>query len=121
MMDATASMTSNIAAAKDNVAIIVNKVREAFKTATVRVAFVAYRDYSENKPSCIYSGVRCKQFEIFEFTENIPKFVEVLGKVRAYRGRDIPEDVLGALSQTINLKWQAANKLFFQIGILLIV
>ena len=40
----------------------------------------------------------------------------VLGGVRAYRGGDIPEDVLGALDKTVNLNWEAANKLLFQIG-----
>ena len=106
MMDATASMTRNIAAARRNVASIVAKIKDTFKTATVRVAIVAYRDYTEGK----------RRFQIMDFTDNIPQFIRFMGGVRAFRGGDIPEDVLGALDKTINLNWKAANKLFFQIG-----
>ena len=109
MMDSTASMGKNINGTKSNVASIVDKVKDTFKVAKVRVAFVAYRDYTEGP----------KRFEIMDFTDDIPSFIDFIGTIRAFRGGDIPEDVLGALNQTINLNWTAANKLFFQIGIVL--
>ena len=110
MMDATASMGRNIASARRNVANIVNRIKSTFKSATVRVALVAYRDYTEGR----------RRFEILDFTDNVPRFVAFMGRVRAFRGGDISEDVLGALDKTINLNWKAPNKLFFQIGIFII-
>ena len=106
MMDATLSMKRNIVAAKDNVASIVRKVKEAFRNNTVRVAYVAYRDYSE----------RDQRIETFDFTEDVGEFTESLGNVRAFAGYDDPEDVLGGINATLHLNWKAANKLFFQIG-----
>ena len=106
MIDATGSMGSNIAAVKKNVKNIAARVKNEFKGPTVRVAFVAYRDYKDTK-----------HFEILDFTENITSFTNFVGKVVASGGGDLPEDVLGALNKTINLNWQEANKVFFQIGI----
>ena len=106
MMDATASMGANIRAAKENIGTIVTNIKEAFKDNVVRMAFVAYRDYSEG----------AGRFQIFDFTEDIEKFTEALGAINAEYGGDYPEDVLGAINQTLHLDWKEANKLFFQIG-----
>ena len=106
MMDATASMGANIARAKANIAEIVENVKNAFKDNVIRMGFVAYRDYTEG------SG----RIETFDFTDDIVKFSENLGKIKAERGADYPEDVLGGINATLGLNWQAPNKLFFQIG-----
>jgi len=106
MMDATASMAANIAAAKASIATIVNDVKNEFKENVIRMAFVAYRDYTE----------RQYRIQIFDFTEDVDAFTVALGNIRAYRGGDYPEDVLGGINATLGLNWQAANKLFFQIG-----
>ena len=106
MLDATSSMEENLEAVEQNIAQVVMKVKDTFSDIKVRVALVAYRDYSEAS----------LHFEILDFTENVTNFIHFIGGVRAFYGGDIPEDVLGALDQTINLEWKAANKLFFQIG-----
>jgi hypothetical protein len=106
MMDATLSMRRNIVAAKENIASIVRNVKEAFSNNTVRVAFVAYRDYSERE----------LRIETYDFTEDVEAFTTSLGNVRAFAGYDDPEDVLGGLNATLHLNWKEANKLIFQIG-----
>ena len=106
MMDATLSMRRNIVAAKENIASIVRNVKEAFSNNTVRVAFVAYRDYSERE----------LRIETYDFTEDVEDFTTSLGNVRAFAGYDDPEDVLGGLNATLHLNWKEANKLIFQIG-----
>lgn len=106
MMDATASMSANIAAAKAAISTIVKDVKDAFKSNIIRMAFVAYRDYTEG----------ALRIETFDFTDNITSFTDHLGQIRAFRGGDYPEDVLGAINATMGLNWEAANKLFFQIG-----
>ena len=106
MIDATASMSANIKAAKNSITTVVNDVKKAFRNNTVRMAFVAYRDYTEG------SG----RIEIFDFTEDVDSFSNALGSVVARNGADYPEDVLGAINATLSLDWKAANKLFFQLG-----
>ena len=86
--------------------LFVNDVKNEFKENVIRMAFVAYRDYTE----------RQYRIQIFDFTEDVDAFTVALGNIRAYRGGDYPEDVLGGINATLGLNWQAANKLFFQIG-----
>ena len=111
MLDATSSMKKNLIAVEHNIGDIVRKVRSTFLNITVRVALVAYRDYTEGP----------HHFKTMNFTSSIREFVGVLGQVRAFKGGDIPEDVLGALSKTINLDWEAANRIFYQIGMLFLL
>ena len=108
MMDATGSMGSNIKRVKNEINNIVARVHSEFEDAVIRVAFVAYRDY----------GDRSKHFEIFDFTENITLFTDFLDGVRADGGGDGPEDVLGAIDKTIKLTWKAANRIFYQCGMI---
>ena len=106
MLDATSSMKKNLIAVEQNIADVVMKVRDTFTDIKIRVALVAYRDYSEAS----------MHFQILDFTDDVDEFIKFLSGVRAFYGGDIPEDVLGALDKTINLSWKQANKLFFQIG-----
>ena len=106
MLDATSSMELNLVAVEKNIEEVVMRVKDTFFDIKVRVALVAYRDYSE----------AALHFEIMDFTEDVTEFINFISNVKAFYGGDIPEDVLGALDKTINLDWKAANKLFFQIG-----
>ena len=106
MLDATSSMELNLEAVEKNIEEVVMRVKDTFFDIKVRVALVAYRDYSE----------AALHFEIMDFTEDVTEFINFISNVKAFYGGDIPEDVLGALDKTINLDWKAANKLFFQIG-----
>ena len=106
MIDATGSMGSYINSVKNGINNIVTRIHAHFEAAVVRVAFVAYRDYGDG----------AEHFEILDFTEDIAQFTEFVGRIRASGGGDGPEDVLGAINQTINLNWKAANKIFYQSG-----
>ena len=105
-VDATGSMGDYIAAVKDSIDHIVSRIVQKYKNATVRLAFVGYRDYD----------VPETHFEILDFTESIPEFSEFVGKIKEKDGGDVPEDVLGGIDKTIHLNWKAANRIFYQIG-----
>ena len=108
MLDATRSMRKNLIAVEHNIGDVVRQVRAVFNNTNLRVALVAYRDYTNG----------AHHFRTMNFTSSIQEFVSVLGQVRAFKGGDVPEDVLGALDKTINLDWKAANRIFYQIGML---
>ena len=91
---------------KDGINKIVARVHRKFEAAVVRVAFVAYRDYGDGT----------KHFEILDFTDDISLFSDFVGRITASGGGDTPEDVLGAINQTLHLNWKAANKIFYQCG-----
>mgnify|MGYP001253700519 CR=1 FL=1 len=58
MLDATSSMKKNLIAVEQNIADVVMKVRDTFTDIKIRVALVAYRDYSEAS----------MHFQILDFT-----------------------------------------------------
>ena len=106
MLDATSSMELNLEAVEKNIEEVVLKVKDTFFDIKVRVALVAYRDYSE----------AAMHFEIIDFAEDVTEFINIISNVKAFYGGDIPEDLLRAIDKIINLAWKAAKKLFFQIG-----
>ena len=108
-MDASDSMQQYITAAKNNIANIVNKVKQEFNESKVRVAFVAYRDWPD----------KAKHFEILDFTENVDIFKKFVSQIQVSTDRssiDGAEDVLGAIGRMIDLNWNAANRVSFHIG-----
>ena len=105
-VDATRSMEPYIKAVKDSIDNIVLRIYQKYKKATVRIAFVGYRDY--DTPDT--------HFEILDFTDSISDFSEFAGNIKADDGGDKPEDVLGGINETIHLNWKAANRIFYQIG-----
>ena len=55
--------------------------------------------------------------EALDMTDNITKFVEFVGKLKAYAGGDVPENVLGGLDRALHLDWKYPNRIIFHIGI----
>ena len=107
VVDGTASMGRYILDVKNHVSEIVHKTIEKYPNSTVRVGFVAYRDYTEKKMN----------IEALDMTDNITKFVEFVGKLKAYAGGDVPENVLGGLGRALQLDWKSPNRILFHIGI----
>jgi Mg-chelatase subunit ChlD len=63
---------------------------------------VAFRDIGDAKP-----------FETLDFTDDDGIVIKFLDQLVAYGGNDLPEDVLGALDQCLNLKnWSKSNARF---------
>ena len=96
---------------KEHILDMVHAIVHEFHNCSVRLGFVGYRDFTEGG----------KIFEILNFTNDTQYFVESVGKVKAFAGGDVPEDVLGGIDQALNLNWTANNKVLFHIGIIISV
>lgn len=107
VMDSTASMGHYIQDVKAHISEMAEDIVDRFLNCTVRVGFVGYRDFTEGE----------KRLEILNLTNQTDKFVEFVGKIKAYAGGDVPEDVLGGLNQALDLSWKAENRIIFHIGI----
>lgn len=117
IMDSTGSMQPYIDGTKDQIKTFINnlrsKVYEDFQSQfseqeknefefVYEVAVVAYRDFDD-----------VVQFETLDFTTDINRVEEFLGKIHASGGNDTPEDVKGAFihaffginSNTPRLSW----------------
>ena len=106
VMDATGSMQKYIEKVKSKIGDIVRQTKDFYLEAVIRVAVVAYRDYSDKK-----------RVEVLPFTNNIKHMVEFLSGIKAKGGgRDAPEDVLSGLEEASNLCWAAENRLLFHFG-----
>ncbi|KAI6192562.1 Efk-1 [Aphelenchoides fujianensis] len=108
-VDATESMGPHITGVKDAINAIVSGILLMFKRQkeraakeegilakipTVRLAFVAYRDYGDRP-----------QFQQFAFNESVGEFRQFCGGLKAFGGGDTPEDVMGGLHRAWKLDW----------------
>ena len=107
VMDSTASMGHYIQDVKAHISEMAEDIVERFLNCTVRVGFVGYRDFTEGK----------RRLETLNLTNQTDEFTEFVGKIKAYAGGDVPEDVLGGLNQALDLNWEAKNRIIFHIGI----
>lgn len=90
IMDCTGSMTPWIDAAKREIKSIIDCLKNQFFNLKIRVSFVGYRDYSVR-------GGESNMYSIFDFSTNIDKCLEFLGKVEAIYNHDLFEDAAGGL------------------------
>eukprot|EP00741_Cyanophora_paradoxa_P002503 tig00000076_g2427.t1 len=105
VFDGTGSMGGYIAAAKDTIHNIVSVYRKSFPKYALRVAYVAYRDFGDERP-----------VETLNFTENAQEFAASLGAVAATGGADEAEDVLGGLEAALRLDWSARRRVLMHIA-----
>lgn len=83
-------MSPWIEACKTEVRAILDAVQQQFMgSLKMRVSVVAYRDFLNARDG--------KQYELFNFSENIGEVETFLGKLRAIGNDDNPEDVAGGL------------------------
>jgi hypothetical protein len=106
-LDCTGSMSRWLSAAKEQMKIIIDgiikMIQKEYPSLNLKLCFaiVAYRDIND-KP----------QFFLQDFTDNTTEVINFLNKLPAGGGDDLPEDVLGALDQCLNLNWSKTNARF---------
>ncbi|KXS19164.1 hypothetical protein M427DRAFT_53137 [Gonapodya prolifera JEL478] len=104
LMDITGSMASWIAAAKEKVTSILGALREKYPDATIRVAFVGYRDFGDSD-----------QFIIHDFTT--PEALrDLIAPITASGGGDTAEDVLGGVDKVAGLGWRVGTRVLIHIA-----
>lgn len=108
-IDTTGSMQNEIDSVKTKVKALVAKLAEAKPAPVVRVGMVAFRDRGDEYVT-----------KVFQFTEDIDKFVKDVSDLKADGGGDGPEAVNQGLHVAVNdLTWSKADKtakLVFLIG-----
>jgi hypothetical protein len=113
VMDCTGSMGKLIAACRDKVVAISEKIHATLgDAATVRMAFVGYRDFQGGSLRYDSPG----HPEVQKFTEDIAAFSSFVGGMTASGGGDSPEDVCGGLEEAAKLDWAAPSRHIFLIA-----
>jgi len=105
MVDCTGSMGCYISAVKDQIKLIVKRVKSTNPSLDLRLSFLGYRDLEDTN-----------QFEIFDFSRDHDAFSAFVGAIVAGGGGDAPEDIAGALGQLILLSWNHNTKIMFHIA-----
>ncbi|CAF4310596.1 unnamed protein product, partial [Rotaria sp. Silwood2] len=106
-LDCTGSMSRWLSAAKEQMKNIIDGItkliQKEYPSLNLKLCFaiVAYRDIN-NRP----------QFFLQDFTDNTTEVINFLNRLTAGGGDDLPEDVLGALDQCLNLNWSKTNARF---------
>lgn len=103
--DCTGSMGSWMTRAKETIRDIIKNVLEAHADLKVRIAFVGYRDFCDNR----------NQFAIKDFTENIDEVRNFINSQMPMGGGDMPEDVVGSWLKVEKLSWESETRIAFHI------
>lgn len=106
VLDVTSSMQKYINLSINSITKIIKKVRNVFKNSEINMSLVCYRDvdYSEQN-----------RFEIINFTTDYLKIEDKLKSIDLIYGKDICEDINGALQEMLKLTWKSENKMVFHI------
>ena len=102
IMDLTGSMSIWLNEAKKNIKKIREEIYDNNPGSKIRISFIGYRDFIDEKEERKYDNI--------EFTENLEEFNNFLSKLDCSGGGDEPEDVVGALQQALNMKWESNAK-----------
>jgi len=94
IMDCTGSMSAWIEHSKTTLKTVIDDIVSDNEDVRVRVAFVGFRDFVDDDI-----------FVIKDFTFDINEVKSFISQRRASGGGDLPEDVVGALHQTLQLSW----------------
>ena len=106
-LDCTGSMSRWLLATKEQMKIIIEGITKLIQKEypslklKLRFAIVGYRDINDRPP-----------FFVKDFTDQSADTINFLNTLTASGGDDIPEDVLGALDQCLNLTWSHTNARF---------
>ncbi|CAG8559953.1 5_t:CDS:2, partial [Dentiscutata heterogama] len=105
-LNCTGSMDDYIAAAKDCILQVAEKVNE-LPRVRLKFGFCGYRDHDDEST----------RLEIFDFTDSCEKFRKNISTVKSFGGGDSPEDVLGGLYAAMTrLTWRSDARIIFHIG-----
>ena len=102
IMDLTGSMGIWLNEAKKNIKKIIEEIYDNNPGSKIRISFRGYRDFIDEK--------EVRKYDNIEFTENLEEFNNFLSKLDCSGGGDEPEDVVGALQQGLNMKWESNAK-----------
>ena len=102
IMDLTGSMGVWLEEAKNNIKSIIEEIIDNNPGSKIRVSFIGYRDYLEINEERKYNSK--------EFTEDINEIYDFISKLSCWGGGDVPEDVVGALKEALNMKWESNSK-----------
>ena len=102
IMDLTGSMGIWLNEAKKNIKKIIEEIYDNNPGSKIRISFIGYRDFIDEK--------EVRKYDNIEFTENLEEFNDFLSKLDCSGGGDEPEDVVGALQQGLNMKWESNAK-----------
>ena len=114
VMDCTGSMSASIKACQEKVITIARNIQvQCSQNMRIRMAFVAYRDYTGGT-DLKYDAPGAP--EICEFTEDIDHIQSFVRKQGASGGGDGPEDICGGLREALKLDWQGESRHLFLIA-----
>ena len=106
MVEATTKNEENIKSLNNNIQTLLDGVKLEFPNVIVRVAIVAYRDYSDEG----------KHLKVYGLTSNISQVETFLSNLKPSEKDSKTEDVVGAIEETLNLDWKSPNKHLFQMS-----
>ena len=112
LLDCTGSMEKYIDAAKDGIGAIQRSISNNVSNfATIRFAFVGYRDFDT-------PDIPSNPYPFLNFTKDVKAFEKYVGGVKANGGDDACEDVHGGLEKCTGLNWSenANNRMIFHIA-----
>ncbi|KAJ3343620.1 hypothetical protein HDU93_007501 [Gonapodya sp. JEL0774] len=104
VMDCTGSMGPWLEAAKKKITGILGALREKYTEATIRVAFVGYRDFEHKEPLIVHDFVAPEEL------------TTLISPIEPTSGRDAAEDVLGGIEKVLGLTWKVGTRLVIHIG-----
>lgn len=99
LLDATGSMSEEIAQLKDNILSISAQIEALPSQPDVRFGLVSYRDRGDEYVVRDYQG----------FTGNVSAFQNILSDVRAEGGGDTPEALNEAFAASLDTNWRVEN------------
>lgn len=106
VIDATGSMSDEMAYLKSEIDDVISKVKEENATANISLAMMVYRDEGDEYVT-----------KYSDFTTDIASQQTWLAKQSANGGGDFPEAVQTALSEAMNKQWSAkSTKLLFHVA-----
>ena len=106
VLDCTGSMSSYIAAVKNSIREIVDRIQKTNGDLKLRLAMVAYRDIGDGS----------ERFEVLDFCSSVDTFKAFVGKLTATGGDDAPEDMAGAVQKANALDWKYSTRVVFLIA-----
>lgn len=107
LIDCTSSMSSYIEQVQKKINDIVDELKMNFEHFSPRLAFVGYRDFTEDPSDQIVS---------IDFLNEIDTFRALVAEIDAFGGGDECEDVFSGLNEVTKLEWLNESRVLFHIA-----
>jgi hypothetical protein len=106
LVDCTSSMSPYIDQVEMTINQIVNELQKKFVNFSMRLAFVGYRDFSEDE---------CDRIINTGFLQDLETFKLLVSEIVAFGGDDVCEDVFIGLNEVTKLEWLNESRVLFHI------